>query len=161
MAVYWFRLPPDTHHWSSDGSTVACLRAQSRPSWIACRHSSYRSGVEHGKSASIVDECASNPEGGLPHVAGDMRPVGMAGRGFRRANVHMQIGAVRVLDQSSVEDGGTLVGGDLRLRMDAEVECVKVVDAIAKPIVQNNEKAAQRLGFVPTLNAENAVVTDG
>ena len=89
-----------------------------------------------------MNELIPNTEGGLAQVAGNMRPVWVTGSGLRRTDMHMQVRAVRVLDQPSVKDGGTLVGGDLRLRMDAKMECVESGRHLAKPTTQNNEKTA-------------------
>lgn len=57
---------------------------------------------------------------------------------------------MRVFDQAPVKHTRALMRGNVRLRMDAKVECVEGVDIVTESTLHIGEEAAQRVGFSPS-----------
>jgi hypothetical protein len=69
-------------------------RRQARPPRIFRGNSQYRRVVQGRKASPIVNQGITHAKRGRPDITGDMHPIGIAGTGFRRSNVDMDVGAV-------------------------------------------------------------------
>ena len=64
------------------------------------------------------------------NIARTVHPVIIGGSGRRRTYVHMDIGAMGVINQTVIDDIRALMETDFRLRVNSEMETVELVNAL-------------------------------
>jgi hypothetical protein len=70
----------------------------------------------------------------------------------------MNVGAMGMIDQTSIKNVWTLMFADGRLRMDAEMQAIEVVDAIPETVIHRSQEAPQSIRFITALDLCNAAV---
>ena len=73
----------------------------------------------------------------------------------------MNVGAMGMIDQPSIKNVGALMFADSRLRMDAEMQTIKVVDAITETFVHRNQETAQSVRFVSAFDLYDPRIFNG
>ena len=64
----------------------------------------------------------------------------------------MDVGTVRVIDQPMVDDTRTLLKTHSRLRMDAKVEAIEIVNALSHPFHHRGQETAKRIRLAVSLD---------
>lgn len=66
-----------------------------------------------------------------------------------------------MIDQTAIKNVRALVLADKRLRMDAEMYGVEIINAIADAFLHSSQEAAQGIGLITAFNPGNTVIVDG
>ena len=106
---------------------VGQARPDGRGTW---RRPRAPSDLQAAEVALIVDKLAAHLQGGMTDVAGNVRIVVIFLVGRRRADVHVQVRVVRVVDNPPVDRVRALGLGNLRVRVDAEVEGIELPNPV-------------------------------
>jgi hypothetical protein len=73
----------------------------------------------------------------------------------------MNVGAMGMIDQTSIKNVWALMFPDSCLRMDAEMQAIEVVDAIPETVIHRSQEAAQSIRFITAFDFYNAAIFDG
>ena len=104
---------------------------QPRPVRIFGCHGENLGMIESRQVPMVMKQGVAHPPACCPDVTRAMHPVGIGFRGWRRADMKMDIASMGMLDYSPIDKTGALMCSDDRLWMNATVYFGKVVDTFA------------------------------
>lgn len=117
--------------------------------------------IQRGKMPAVMNQGITDTERSRPDITRAMHPVRINISGRRRSNVNVNVGTVTMLDQTAVQDIGTLVRCNRCLRMDTEMQVLEVVNPVTQTLMHRRQEATQVISFAAAVYLRNATILNG